>query len=87
MSNEPGWFDKPRNATRIVYALYALCAALLVAELLIDRVAEFSGIESWFGFYAVFGFVAYTFIVNAAKVLRRVVRRPENYYEGGDGDG
>ncbi|HEU4542112.1 MAG TPA: hypothetical protein VFR23_13375 [Jiangellaceae bacterium] len=74
-------------ANRIMYGLYALCAALLVAELVIDRKAEFGGIESWFGFYAVFGFLAYCFIVNAAKLLRRLVRRPEDYYEPGDGHG
>jgi hypothetical protein len=87
VSDEQGWFDKPRNATRIVYGLYAVCAALLVAELVIDRKPEFNGVESWFGFYAVFGFLAYCFIVNAAKLLRKVVRRPENYYESGGTDG
>lgn len=65
--------------TVVTYTLYAVCAALLVAELVIDRKAELS-VEGWFGFYAVFGFAAYSGIVNAAKALRRIVRRPEDYY-------
>jgi hypothetical protein len=65
--------------TVVTYALYAVCAALIVAELVIDRETEFN-VEGWFGFYAVFGFAAYCGIVNAAKVLRRIVRRPEDYY-------
>ncbi|MPY80204.1 MAG: hypothetical protein GEV04_17445 [Actinophytocola sp.] len=69
--------------TRIVYGLYAVCAALLVAELVIGRKAEF-GIEAWFGFYAVLGFIAYCGIVYAAKALRRLVRRPETYYQDQD---
>lgn len=79
--------DEPRNVTRIVYGLYAVCLVLLVVELVIHRKAEFeSEAESWFGFYAVLGFVAYTAIVYTAKALRRLVRRSEDYYrDGSDG--
>lgn len=79
MSNSEGPSSGRNPGTVVTYALYATCAALLVAELVIDRVVEFS-VEGWFGFYAVFGFAAYCGIVNAAKVLRRAVRRPEEYY-------
>ena len=35
----------------------------------------------WFGFFAFFGFGAYVFIVLSAKALRRLIKRPEDYYE------
>ena len=39
------------------------------------------GFDGWFFFYAVYGFVACVALVLAAKVLRRVVMRPEDYYD------
>lgn len=72
----------PRTGTVVTYLLNAVCGALLVAELLIDRHGYF-GVEGWFGFYAVFGFAAYCGIIYTAKALRRLVRRPEDYYQGG----
>lgn len=87
-----GWLDDPRNVTRIVRGLYVACALVLVAELFIHRHAYF-GVEGWFGFYAALGFLAYVGIVNAAKLLRRALGRPESYYlseadrDGGRRDG
>ncbi|MEQ1438095.1 hypothetical protein AAG565_01920 [Fontimonas sp. SYSU GA230001] len=80
MNERERWLDSPRNVTRLVSALYALCAALLVADLFYDKQTHFA-FEAWFGFFAVFGFVAYVFIVLSAKALRRLIRRPEDYYE------
>lgn len=78
MNNSPG----PRTGTVVTYLLYAVCLALLAAELLIHREVYF-GIEGWYGFYAILGFAAYCGIIYTAKALRRLVRRPEDYYDGG----
>ena len=78
--DKPRWLDHPRNVTHLVYALYAACATLLLAELGIDKHAHFA-FENLFGFYAAFGFGAYVVIVVAAKGLRHLIRRPEDYYE------
>jgi hypothetical protein len=37
--------------------------------------------ESIIGFHAFFGFCAYATIVFGAKVLRKIIMRPEEYYE------
>ena len=74
------WLDRPRNITRLVYGLYALCAALLLADLFYEKHSHFA-FEHWFGFFAFFGFGAYVFIVLSAKGLRRLIKRPEDYYE------
>ena len=44
------------------------------------------GFESWPGFYALFGFVACVSLVLAARELRKLVMRPEDYYEDEHGD-
>jgi hypothetical protein len=74
------WLDDPRNVDRIVYALYAICAALLAIDIFVHKHGPFA-IEHLFGFYGIFGFVACVALVLAARALRVVLMRPEDYYE------
>ena len=74
------WLDASDNQTKLFYALGALCAALCLADFAVHRHAHFS-IEGTYGFYAIFGFVAYAAIVGAGWLWRRVVLRGEDYYD------
>ena len=74
------WLDDLRNVDKIVYALYAICGVLLVVDPLIHKHGPFA-IEHWLGFYGIFGFVACVALVLAAKQLRRILMRPEDYYD------
>lgn len=74
------WLDDRRNVNKIVYALYALSAGLLIIDPLIHKHGPF-GIEHWWGFYGIYGFVGCVFLVLAAKELRKLVMRGEDYYE------
>lgn len=74
-----GWLERPRTVDRIVYALYAACALTVALELVVPRHEKFAFAES-FAFHAWFGFVACVGLVLAAKALRRVLMRPEDYY-------
>lgn len=80
MKDDRRWLDDPRNVTRLVYGLYALCGLMFLADLLYGKHPHFS-FENWFGFYAAFGFVVSLTLVLTAKELRRVLRRDEDYYE------
>ncbi len=73
------WLDRPENVRKVYLSVWVVCAALLVAELFIDKHGE-TEIEHWFGFHGFFGFVACVFLVLAAKQLRRALIRPEDYY-------
>lgn len=75
-----GWFDDPKNTRRFFGAFYVLCGALLLSEFVIQRHEEFS-LEGRFGFYPVYGFFAIVVLVLLSIQLRRVVMRPEDYYE------
>lgn len=86
MTGPRRWLDVPRNVTRLVYALYGACALLLAADLAMHKHAHFD-FEHWFGFYALFGFAAYCGIVQLARLLRPLLRRDEDYYGEGRGDG
>ena len=76
------FFDDPRKVSWTFRLLYAACAALMVADLIVHRhvVHPWEGVP---GFYAVYGFVGIVVLVLLAKQLRRVVMRDEEYYDAG----
>ena len=74
------WLDEPRNVDRIVWAVYGVCAVLLLMDIVVVKHGPFA-IEHIFGFYGVFGFVACVGLVLAAKALRVILMRPEDYYD------
>lgn len=73
-------FDKPENVRRLLRLLYLACALLLAADLFIHRHVIHAW-ESFWGFYAGYGFVACVALVLLAKQLRKIVKRPEDYYD------
>lgn len=75
------FFDKFENVIKMLRIFWVLLFVLFVIDLFIQKHPFFS-FEEWPGFYAVFGFVAYTFIVIIAKhLLRPIVKREEDYYD------
>lgn len=78
--HEQHWLERPQTVDRIVYALYALCAALFVGDIFVEKHGPFA-IEHLFGFYAIYGFVGCVFLVIAAKGLRVLLMRSEDYYD------
>jgi len=74
------WLDDRRNVDRLVHVFYVTCAVLLAIDVLVPKHGEF-GIEHWLGFYGWFGFIACVSLVLVAKQLRRILMRPEDYYD------
>jgi hypothetical protein len=79
--DEPTYFlEKPENVRWLFRAFYALCALLVAADLVVHR----HMVHPWErlpGFYALYGFVGIVVLVIVAKLLRRAVMRPEDYYD------
>jgi hypothetical protein len=74
------WLDRKRNVDLLVRCLYAACGTLMAADILVPKHGPF-GVERTFGFYGWFGFAACVGLVLAAKQLRRLLMRPEDYYD------
>lgn len=72
--------DDPMNGTRIVYALFAACAGLVVVDPFIHKHGPFA-IEHVWGFYGIVGFLACVGLVVGAKLVRAALMRPEDYYD------
>lgn len=74
------WLDQRKNINKLVYLLYFACGILFLLEFVYHKHGHFQ-FEQWIGFYAWFGFLAYISIVMAAKLLRKLIKRSEDYYD------
>jgi hypothetical protein len=78
--NTPGFFEKPKNIKLLWILLYAVCGFTLVPELFIERHAYF-GIDHFFSFYAILGFIACALLIIFAKGLSYILKKNEAYYD------
>ncbi len=78
-------FDDPENTKRLIRIFFVVCAVLIALDLVFHRHLSFKdGVfpaEAWFGYYAVYGWVACVILVLAAKQMRKVLMRDEDYYD------
>jgi len=77
------WLDEPRNVTKIVWSLVAVCALLFIADAFYHKHVTFA-VERWFGFFGIYGFVMCVGLVMGAKWMRSILKRPEDYYDPHD---
>lgn len=79
------WLDRRQNVAKVFYALIAVDVLWLAADFFYKKKAEFNAWGGWadggIGFYPVYGFVGAFLLVLAAKQMRRVLMRSEDYYE------
>ena len=74
-------FDNKKNVQRVLYGLFCTLILLLALEPFVHKHSYFAW-EKWFGFYAIYGFVACVLLVLAAKyILRPLVKREEDFYD------
>ncbi|MDH5759925.1 MAG: hypothetical protein OEZ65_10075 [Gemmatimonadota bacterium] len=76
----PTFLEKPGNVTLLFRIFYVLCGVSVVLDFVIHR-HETHPWEHLRAFYPLYGFVGIVALVLVAKVLRRVVMRPEDYYD------
>lgn len=74
------WLDQPGNVRKIYWGLWVVSFLLVAADLLYEKHPHFP-MEGWFGFFGFYGFVSCVSLVLAAKVLRKIMMRPEDYYD------
>lgn len=79
--DKPGIFDNPQNVKRLLVTFFSLTGLMLLIDAFFHRHAIFPW-EAYFGFYAVYGFVACVVLVIVSKyILRPLVMRQEDYYD------
>jgi hypothetical protein len=80
MPEKSYWLDRRENVARLYRGLWCVGLVLLLADLLVDR-HDGAHFAERIGFYCLYGFIACVALVLAAKALRRVLMRPEDYYD------
>jgi hypothetical protein len=74
------WLDRPGSVDKVYWALCALCGLLFVADAFYEKHPHFA-VEYWFGFYGIFGFIAFFGLVLLGAQLRKILMRKEDYYD------
>ena len=80
MKKELKIFDKHKNVQRLLYVFYASLLVLLIIDFFIHKHGDFPW-EDTPEFFAAYGFVSCVALIFIAKLLRKIVRRKENYYD------
>jgi len=71
--------ERPEVIMNMIVGLGALCALLFIGDFFHLRHGKFES-EDLIGFYAIYGFLAFAFIIFATKVLKVLIARKEDYY-------
>lgn len=74
------WLVRPSTVQRLRRLSFAVLALVVVLQLLIPIKGHF-GIDGWFAFPAVFGFLSCAAMVFLARWLGFLLKRREDYYK------
>ena len=79
-NEKENWLDRPRSVDKIIRAVAIICLGVVAADFFYEKHGHYSW-EEWPGFYALFGFISCVLLVIAAKGLRKILMRDEDYYD------
>ena len=82
-SDDKGWADNPKFIRLFLGVLIISCIGAALAGFVPAFQPEHPHFEQegWKVFFAVYGFLAFSFIVLAGQHLRKLVGKKEDYYE------
>ncbi len=77
--DDDAWLARP-STIRLLWWVFGAVLAISVAAQLLFKVKAYFGADGWFGFGAVYGFLACFAMVVFAKFLGIFLKRGEDYY-------
>ena len=75
------WLVRPENIRKIWIWSIVVLAITVAMELFTGTAGHFHGIDEWFAFPAVFGFLSCVAMVFVAKGLGSILKRKDDYYD------
>ena len=82
---DDAWLVRPATIRLLWGILWVVLALTVAAHLVIEEKGYFV-IDAWYGFGAVFGFLACVLMVIVAKALGVFLKRDQDYYKEEDDD-
>ena len=73
------WLVRPATIRKLWIGFALVLAATVLLQLVV-KIKGYFGVDTWFGFGAVFGFLACVAMVVVAKGLGVALKRDEDYY-------
>ncbi|MDI6753494.1 MAG: hypothetical protein QME78_03770 [Thermodesulfobacteriota bacterium] len=73
-------FDSPVNRRRVRWILFGVCLLLLVLDFFVPKHGEFYWKKAP-NFFAGYGFISCVSLIFIAKLLRKILKRDEGYYD------
>jgi uncharacterized membrane protein len=73
------WLVRPSTIRKLWIGASIVLALVVLAQTVI-YVKGYFGFDGWFGFGAVYGFFSCLIMVLVAKLLGKLLKRPEDYY-------
>lgn len=80
MKRQLTFFDHPKNVKRLLTVFYLSLILLLGIDFFIPKHPEFPW-EGAVNFFAAYGFISCVMLIFIAKILRRFIKRNEDYYD------
>ena len=78
---ETDWIYRESTKKLLMRLLLTGCVISVLLELFVLGRKEKFGVDGWFGFYALLGFVSCTLMIFVAKALGLWLKVPTNFYE------
>jgi hypothetical protein len=77
---EFNFFDRPQNIRKLWIMLYVICGFTVIPDLFANRHGYF-GLDAFFGFYSLLGFVSCAALILFSKLVGLILKVKENYYD------
>jgi len=74
------YFDRPEAKRKLWILLWVVCGLTIIPDLFTHRHPHF-GFDGFIGFYALFGFITCAALILLAKLIGRVLKVREDYYD------
>ena len=78
-NHDDHWLARP-STIKLLWCVFAAVLAVTVLAQVVIGVKSYFGVDGWFAFGAVFGFLSCVAMVLVAKGLGFVLKRGEDYY-------
>ena len=85
MNEQKHWLSRPETIRKLWWIFGVILALTVLAQIAVSVHGHF-GVDGWFGFNAVYGFVTCVLMVVFAKLLGFILKRPDDYYDEQEDD-